>query len=140
MSKKESAAVAKARLDVELKTAELGAARAEVDRIGGELSAMKKALDVALLAEDAKRPCCRLVTLSRHSQGEERNSENHVILRKTPTGILVTRPAGQDGAKESRFKFAPYLGRYVPAERTGYYSAYTRELRDVPSEYMPASA
>lgn len=119
------------------KKAELGAAHEDVKRLEKEYG---EALDGARQAQqdaDAALPQCRRVTVSRFS-GRESNECRVVILRKTPSGMLVVRRVGDYDGYEFKFKVNRYSGEYVQAEKTYGYSSDSSELRDVPAEYMPA--
>jgi len=62
-----------------------------------------------------------------------------VILRKTPTGILVVRRVGGPHTNEatSKFKFDKYLKEYLPHKKSSGFSSTITKLRDVPTEFLP---
>ena len=118
------------------KLAALVAARATVDALKMEhreaLSAVRKAQELA----DAALPQCRLRRVGR--EGEEiEKCARHVILRKTPTGVLVTCLVGDPGRDESRFRWNGRAFVETNQQNLGYGLL---ELRDVPQEFMPQGA
>lgn len=133
MKKPSTVVVAEAALAA--KSAEVVSAKETLERLKAELSAAYVAVRDAQTEADAALPQCRLV-LVRWRSGTEEGDARVVILRRTPGGMLVVRHVGDPRGAEYRFKWAPYAGRYKQAERATYTSD-TRELRDVPAEYMP---
>lgn len=131
MKTKVPPAVAAAKAVLAEKTAELDAAQEVVRRIASERSEAFKAIRKAQEDADESLPQCKIVTLS---YGRVRDGQvRAVILRKTPSGMLVVRHFGG----EHEYKFQPGKDDGVFRE-TGYRSfSNCRELRDVPAEYMP---
>lgn len=135
MSKKHPAVKA-AEEAIEKKREEVAEAEELGKRLRDELGACFADLRKAQELADSDLPRCVCVVRKR---GEIQPGETPlVILRKTPGGLLVTRHYG--GTPELRFKWWPYSGCYVQAEKSsGFYSG-QRELRDVPPEFMPRVA
>lgn len=88
----------------------------------------------ARFVADAEFPQCRLVSIGWRND-RETEVGRVVIVRQTPTGMLVTRRVGDD--VEQRFKFSKYRGVYVDARKSGGYLSTRFELRDIPNEWMP---
>jgi hypothetical protein len=117
------------------KKAELEAAKEAVKLLEQEWLQALAAVKAAQTEADAGLPQCRLVQIGWRGSKEE-TVDRVVILRRTPKGMLVVRYVGQDG-NERKFKWSSYRNAFVQAER-GAYLSYTRELRDVPAEYLPS--
>jgi hypothetical protein len=121
------------------KEAELNAAREDVKRLEAECREANAAIYRAQVEADAHLPSCRLVSIAWRS-GREDDIGRVVILRKTPGGQLVVRRVGQASGTESKFKLNPHRLVYEAAEKSKSWISGTKELRDVPAEYMPVSA
>jgi hypothetical protein len=121
------------------KQAELADARETVKAIEAECDAARAAARQAQTEADALLPQCRVVTIHRRTGNRENRGDRHVIVRRTPSGILLVRPVGDAGAHEMRFKFDQHSHRYRLAEK-GSFVGCTLELCDVPDRYMPENA
>lgn len=117
------------------KRAEFEAAKEAVKRLEGEWFQALAAVKAAQTEADAALPQCRLVRVRWRTSNEEEMGRA-VILRRTPGGMLVVRYVGDPDGIEFKFKWAAYAGKFRQAEKGGYTSD-TRELRDVPAEYLP---
>ena len=117
------------------KAAELTAAREALKRLEAEHGVAHAAVRSAQTAADASLPQCRQVYVSRVS-GAEKDGVRCVILRRTPSGILVTRLMGVVKADEGKFKWVPHAQLFRQAFADGWTSGWL-ELRDVPAEYLP---
>jgi hypothetical protein len=106
-------------------------AKETVTELESKRSAAYEARQAAREGADSVFPQCRLVEVNR--SGEESGGRKMVIVRRTPTGILVVRGLGDE--YESRFK-QNSDGVYVSAKRNPFYSYNWVELRDVPQEYL----
>ncbi len=127
------ASVLAAEAVVEAKKHELGEARAHVERLEREY---REALDGVRHAQhqvDATLPQCDMVRTSGIG-GDETRRERVVIVRKTPSGMLVVRlVGGLDG--EARFKKDSRTGRYLEVtQRTSFISDYW-ELQGIPASF-----
>lgn len=129
-------AVAAAQLKVDSVAQELAAARADVERLEADVGAARAALRDARVAADAERPQCRMVSV-RWRSGTEDDAGRVVILKKTPGGTLVVRRVGDEGGPEYRFKWSAHSAKFVQAEKSPFFGSDTRELRDVPTEFLP---
>lgn len=74
----------------------------------------------------------------RWRSGTEDGGYSVVIDRRTPGGMLVVRRAGDSGGREYKFKWSEHAAKYQQTENRTYYDGVTRELRDVPAEYIPS--
>jgi len=128
-------AVADAKEVVIDKLKEIASAKAVLVQLESEHSEACKALRQAQIAADAHLPQCRMVNV-RWRSGTEEYPSPVVILRRTPSGMLVVRRVGDHDGSEYRFKPATYGDKYVQVEKSSFRSS-LRELRDVPAEYMP---
>lgn len=137
--KKKPDAVAAAKAITEAKRLELEAARENVKRLENELGESLREERVARENADSAMPQCRMVRTSRSST-QEADVCRVVILRQTPSGILVTRAVGDTGEVEYKFKRSQYSGKFIQAERRSTFSFYQRELRDVPANFYRAEA
>lgn len=117
------------------KKAEFEAAKAGVNRLEKEWFQALAAVRAAQTDADAALPQCRLVRVRWRTSNEE-DMGRVVILRRTPGGMLVVRHVGDPDGSEYKFKWAEYAGRFRQAEK-GSCTSDTRELRDVPAEYLP---
>lgn len=115
----------------------LGAAREAVRQLELEYSAAVAAAERARVEADDLLPQCRLVRVGWHS-GKETEICRVVILRKTPSGLLVVRRVGDGTDDQSRFKWNEHSNRFVLAEKRGNFTTDNRELRDVPESFLPA--
>ena len=117
------------------KKAEFEASKEAMNRLEKECFQALAAVRTAQTDADAALPQCRLVRVRWRSSNEE-DMGRVVILRRTPGGMLVVRYVGEPDGSEQRFKWAEYAGKFRQAEKGSYISD-TRELRDVPAEYLP---
>ena len=99
----------------------------------GALEAIRKAQAEA----DALLPQCSMAVVSRYSHAADK-LHPVVILRRTPTGMLVVRPVGIADGTEMKFKLSQHSGKFRQVEKASFSSRY-RELRDVPDKYMPTN-
>lgn len=135
---KKQTPVAAAEDAVSTRAAELIAAKSEVERLNREHGEALEALRKARGDADASLPQCRLVRI--HWRGEKpTDSGMLVILRKTPTGMIVARRVGEPAGSEYRFKWAAHGRCFRDAAKHGSWMSSSLELRDVPAEYMPGS-
>lgn len=116
------------------KLEELNHTRERLKWIEAEVSNARATVRIALEAADAGLPRCSLVTIDWRS-GVAKPAGDVVIVRCTPGGLLVVRKAGEEN--ELRFKWSKFSGVYRQAEKARFTSE-TRELREVPPEFMPA--
>lgn len=136
--KQKPASVVSAEIARDLKLKELEGARESVKRLEREWIESAAAVRDAQTLADASLPQCEMV-YRKWPSGREESAGRVVIIKRTPTGILVTRRIGDTARGEHRFKWAEYSGRYVQAEKATWASD-RRELRDVPAEYTPEHA
>lgn len=133
-------AVAAARKAAEARRNELAEARETVKRLEEEYAQAAVAVYQAQVKADAALPQCRLVRL--RYREEESDGVRVVILRRTPSGMLVVRPVGQVDGQGRKFKWSPKHGgnggTYTQAERQSSFWSDRTELRDVPVAYLPA--
>lgn len=118
------------------KAAEVTAAKETLKRLEAEHAAAYAAVRQAQTEADASLPQCGMVRVRRFG-GKEEDCGRYVIVRRTPGGLLVVRRVGDADCGESKFKFSQHRGLYVQAEKTSW-SSDSRELRDVPAEYLPS--
>lgn len=133
----EAQAIAAAELAVTTKQAELAAAESAVRLLQFELNEARETLHEARVAADDLLPQCRMVSV-RWRSGTDEDAGRVVILKKTPGGQLVTRRVGEAPGSECRFKWAPHSAKFVQAEKSPFFGSNTRELRDVPAEFLPS--
>lgn len=133
---KKPAPVIEAEKAMKAKADELSAARELVKALELQHFACINAVRVAQEHADADLPQCRLVHIAWRS-GKEEGGTRCVLLRKTPTGMLVVRHIGEASGYEYRFKWNDRSARFVEAKAASWMAGHS-ELRDVPSEYMPA--
>ena len=119
------------------KAAEVTAAKETLKRLEAEHSAACAAVRQAQTDADANLPQCGMVRVRRYG-GKDEDCGRFVIVRRTPGGMLVVRRVGDASGNESKFKFSPHRALYVQAEKTSWAIDH-RELRDVPSEYLPSA-
>jgi hypothetical protein len=129
MKKPKTVVVAEAALAA--KIAESAAAKEEVRRLDHDLNAAYAAVHQAQTDADAALPQCRMVRVQWRT-GVESGMAPYVIVRRTPTGMLVVRRVG--GGGESTFRWSD--GQYKQAEKYRWGDG-SNELRDVPAEYLP---
>lgn len=97
------------------------------------------AVHVAWMAHDAQLPQCTMLVRSGHTS-KPLDRLSMVILRQTPGGEVLLREAGKPSSRELRFawnKFSSSFQEKIPAGR-GYRGMSTRELVDVPPQFLPA--
>ena len=117
------------------KIAELAAARDTVSRLEVEHGHAIAADRQAQTDADSALPQCRMVMVGRFS-GKDSDMGRVVIVRRTPSGMLVVRGVGDSNGIEYKFKQSKWSTVYRQAEKTGYTGC--RQLRDLPAEYDPA--
>lgn len=132
-------AVVKAEALVAALHAALLDAQAAVQRLSQEHVAARASLKAVVAEADLALPRCGMVLVSGLAGKARGAAVPMVILRRTPTGMLVVRRAGEPFSAELKFKWNKNTERFRPAEATGYLRD-ARELRDVPVEYMPAGS
>ena len=113
MKKPKTVIDAKAALSA--KAAEVTAAKDALKRLEAEYGAAHMAVRQAQTDADASLPQCRLVRLRWRSDKDE-NVARVVILRRTPSGMLVVRYVGEPDGSEYKFKWAEYSQRFRQAE------------------------
>jgi hypothetical protein len=116
-----------------VKAEEVKQAKDRLKRLEDEYRDAQFAVRDAQTEADSNLPQCRLIN-KRWSTVEQLGRV--VILRKTPTGMLVVRSVGVPDGYEYRFKWAPYSGCFRGVERIGCGND-VRELQDVPVEFLP---
>jgi anti-sigma factor RsiW len=104
----------------------LHAAQMEVERVREDLRAAIARLQDARADADAALPQCEAWS------GNVKAKRPVVILRTTPTGMLVVRGIGEE--KTFRFKWNRAMQEWLAV--SGYSQA---RLRNVPPEFMPES-
>lgn len=119
------------------KASEVAAAKDTLKRLEAEHGAAYEAVRKAQTDADAALPQCRMVRFRWRSSNEE-DCGRVVILRRTPGGMLVVRYVGEPDGLTHKFKWAEYAGKFRQAEKGSFISD-TRELRDVPVEYLPTT-
>lgn len=92
--------------------------------------AARRASKEARIKADETLPQCKMVIVGGWT-GEEKDDGNAAILKVTPSGQLVVRRVG-DHDRNYRFRLDKYTGSWRQVARYA-----TRELRDVPAEYLP---
>jgi hypothetical protein len=137
---KETAAVRAARAEVEAAQASL--TRSEVDLEAARKRCSEAIVNLRKVYEqaDESMPQCRCVSISRYGYRPESDVGMRVILRKTPTGLLVTRPVGEPDRAQISFVWSKFNGVYrekTSSTRGGFYASSHLELRDVPEQFMP---
>jgi hypothetical protein len=135
---KKLAAVAAAERALAAKKAELAAAEATIACLRFEVADAHRAVFDAQSDADAALPQCRMVAIGWRGS-PERDVGRTVILRRTPTGILVVRSVGFTDRGVFKFKWNERTGRFVQAEKRTLLCGDTRELRDVPEQFLPAT-
>lgn len=119
------------------KAQELVSAQEAVKRLERELVEAVGAVRAARVAADAGLPKCRMVSLEWRTERVVLDCEV-VILRKTPTGVLVVRRVGEDEKQTFRFKADIFGNNYVQADKEPGFVSRRRELRGVPKEFLPS--
>jgi hypothetical protein len=132
---KKPKAVIEAETALTAKAAEVAAAKDTLKRLEAEHSAAYVAVRQAQTEADESMPQCRMVRV-RWRSGTEEFGAPYVIVRRTPSGMLVVRPVGSNSGSEHRFKWAEHARKYRQVAK-GSFTSDTLELRDVPAEYMP---
>jgi hypothetical protein len=119
-----------------IKFAAMTTARVELKNLEEEYAAACEEVELAKIQADASLPQCDMVVI-RWKNGVEAFQNRVVIVRSTPSGILVVRNVGEPEGKEYRFKWLEWHHAFVQIEKSrGFYNN-TSELRDVPAEYLP---
>lgn len=136
MKNKEPEIVQAARVAVTAKEAALKAAQDAVLVAQKEFGEANAALRSAQEEADSALPQCRCVTVRRYS-GNETEASRMVILRKTPSGLLVTRRAGDPNVVLFQFKWNEFARVYREKTKQPAYSSGHLELREVPPEFIP---
>jgi hypothetical protein len=132
---KKSGAIIAAEFAVSATVQELTQARAEVTRLEDLHKKALSQLWEAQKAADSLLPQCRIVSYRRRS-GVTEDLHKAVIIKKTPSGMLVVRRFGEDG--EARYKWSESSRLFTQTERQTRYAYSVRQLRDVPVEFLPA--
>lgn len=118
------------------KKAELDATREVVRCLEKEWFTAMAAVRSARAEADAALPSCRLVRVNWRG-GNEEDFGRAVILRRTPSGMLIVRNVGDSDGEERRFKWVKRAGEFRQ-DKNSFYGSYL-VLRDVPAEYLPKS-
>lgn len=109
------------------------------ERAKASVEACRAELTKAQEAADDQMPCCTMVTRGWRTGGVKDPGYRVVILRVTPSGILVVRHHGAlPPFTEYRFKWDSHNGVYRQAEKSAMLGD-TRVLQDVPKAYVPKS-
>ena len=105
-----------------------------------EVSRAYEALRLARIAADSDLPKCTIVSKGRLSKNE--SAFAGVILRKTPTGLLIVRRVGANDNSASRFAWSEFRREYMEKKPRGssLYHGTFDVLADVPAEFMPQDA
>lgn len=130
------APIAVAEAALKAKAGELAEAKHLVERLEREWAEARVALRAALEEADAGLPQGRMVEMSWRGT-QARDLGKVVILRRTPSGLLITRRVGEPDANLYKFKRTPHSDVFRQAEKSSSMGA-TRELHDVPSEFLTA--
>ena len=131
--KKPSTVIA-AEASLSAKKAEVTAAEDALHRLKAELAWAYAAVTNAQTEADASLPQCRMVSVSRYDHKED-GGARYVILRRTPTGMLVVRRVGDAGGYESKFKWSARSEVYREVVKH-LWGSDSKELRDVPAQYL----
>ena len=128
----EDAMAALAAAEAKVKEADAACALARI-----EVSHAYEALRIARIAADSNLPKCTIVTKGRLSKTQ--SASEGVILRKTPTGLLVVRRVGAKDDSASRFAWSEFRRAYMEKKPrgSGMYHGSFEVLADVPAEFMP---
>ena len=116
------------------KLAEMKAAKQVVERLSSEYLAAINAVTAAQVEADSSLPQCELWSISRG--GITVIASKQVIVRQTPTGILVLRRVGESAEATTQYEFSKFSGVFRPKKRISYLSV-TYELRNVPAQFIP---
>lgn len=119
------------------KRAEFDAAKEAMNRLEREWFQAQAAVQTAQTEADASLTQCRMVC-SRWRSGKEEDVARVVIVRRTPSGMLVVRRVGMLDGNEYKFKWDKYLSEFRQSEKA-VYTYDIRKLRDVPAEFLPAA-
>jgi len=133
---KKPKAVIDAEAVVAEKVKELAAAQEVVARLDSERIDAMTAVRKAQEEVDSDLPQCRMVSIQWRS-GKEQDAGSVVIVRSTPSGMIITRQFGNTSGHEYKFKWSPYTSQFRQAENGASFGN-TRALRDVPDAYLPA--
>lgn len=133
---KKPKAVLKAEAVARNKKAELDTAQDAIGRIQREWYAALAAVRDAQIEFDDTLPQCRYVRVCCRS-GDTEDIGKVVIVRRTPGGKLVVRMVGDLSGKEIQLNWVGHAGAYIKVEKG--WTRETRELRDVPAEYLPSA-
>ena len=133
---KKPKAVIEAEAALVAKAAEVAAAKETLKRLEAEHGAAYAAIRKAQTDADMVLPQCDMIRVKWRS-GVRENMGRVVILRRTPTFMLVVRPVGSTSEHTYKFKWLGYSGKFVQAEKSYYYTQDTRELDNVPDEFTP---
>lgn len=133
---KKPAAVVAAEEALHDKAKELASAQGVVQQLEREHAEAVTAVRKAHEEADSALPQCRLVRV-RWRSGKEEDMWRVVILRKTPSGILVVRRVGEPSGGDFKFKWRGYSAQFTQAEKKTMTYGDHMELRDVPAEYIP---
>lgn len=116
------------------KAIQLAAAKGDVCQLEREYSNAVAAIRKAQEDADASLPQCSLVRSSWRSSAEVVDGKV-VVVRRTPSGMLVVRRVGDSTGCEYKFKWDRNAEQYRQAEKRFSSVSDTRALRDVPNEY-----
>jgi hypothetical protein len=139
MKSREPAAVQVAIAEMEAAKADLTTAEKAVEEARKRCDDAVVGLRKARLEADQSMPQCRCVAISRYGSERESDIRMVVILRQTPSGLLVTRPAGEVDRPLTNFVWNKFKGVYreKTANRGAFYASSHLELRDVPAQFLP---
>jgi hypothetical protein len=126
--------VAEALALAEEKAKELTAARAAVQRIEREVFAAHAAVRAAQTAVDETLPQASMVKVFVRS-GNSEDMGRVVIVRRTPGGLLITRPVGEPSGISRSFRWSTARSCYVEKVKAQSYVSSVVTLSDVPAEF-----
>ena len=118
------------------KQAEMKAAEQVAGQLKVEYLAALNAVTAAQVDADSSLPQCELWSVSRHT-GSASLSSKLVIVRQTPTGILIVRRVGEQSGATKQYEFSKYCEVFRPKKQSDYYSSASFELRNVPAQFIP---
>ncbi len=136
MSKKEISGVDKARAALKEAEAKQGAAKVALEAATKEMQDAWVALRQSMEEADASLPSCKSVTVNRYGGRAEEPASRLVLLRKTPSGLIVARRFGDHDMKPVYFEYVPHIEAYRCKEKASW-SRNDWRLRDVPAEFLP---
>lgn len=119
------------------KKAAVSEAREALKRLEAEYGDAVLAVRHAQTEADAKLPQCQIVTVRQYN-GKVEALSCGVILRRTPSGMLVVRHVGDNEGSEFKFKPGGFYGTFRQAENPSHMGD-VRELLDVPAEFLPSA-